>query len=71
MPVTTISPVTVKPVNSSMTVLNTLPSTVEIWNVLFAIYQSVSETPATDTSAAAVIRPSSSTVNVGIKEAEP
>ena len=33
-----------------MTALNALPSTVEIWNVLFATYHSVSETPATETS---------------------
>ena len=71
VPVTVISPLTPRSVNSSITTLNLLPSTVEICNVLFAMYQSASETPATETSAAAVILPSSSTVNVGMREAEP
>jgi len=76
--VTVISPVTSIPAPKStlaskaeIFVWNKLPSTVEISNVLFGVYQSTPSTPATETSAAAVNRPSSSTVNVGIREAEP
>ena len=72
VPVITIFALTVTSLsNSSILASNVLPSTVRTCKVLFALYHSMSSTPATSTSAAAVIRPSSSTVNVGICEAEP
>ena len=70
-PVTTMSPFTVRPVNSSITVLKIPPSAVSIVKVLFEEVQYVFATPATDTVFAEVMRPSSSTVMTGTKEAEP
>ena len=54
-----------------MRLLNAEPSPVVIWNVLLEVYQFVLSIPATEATAAAVIRPSAAIVIIGISVAEP